>query len=491
MAVSQFRDSLQRLGLSQYHDGLVSEAFDSWEVLADITEEDLDALGVKLGHRRSFSSTRLELTSSLQILQRAIAASRKDDTQPTPAADVPIEHRHVPIKSEVAMPPQVSNSGVNGSSRVTTGSKRKYRRHPKPDENAPDRPPSAYVLFSNQVREHLKGRELSFTEIAKTVGERWQVLPPDEKATYESRSQAMKDHFYAQLAEYKKSQDFVDYQKYLAEFKAKHEPNNGKRLKDDKSGSPSRRSSDERLVSSPDNRESSANSSEHLYGDRRPSGFGSPQILNRVDWRPSTRSENISPDTASGMVPLEPGFSPRHNKPAFASINGPPPNNHTTSQSYRAKTQNSNSMGEHPMAISTSLAYGYHPSLTPSSSGSPPIMQSRRPTLASENSLPSLRHSDSLSSSHSAAGSPLSGSAPGSNPSSRSLPSRELPPPFASRPASGLQQLPTLPPMKAPGSPPMIQYSPSSSGLATLLRAGEHLASNGSMDGPYKESRYP
>lgn len=75
-----------------------------------------------------------------------------------------------------------------------------------------------------EVREHLKGRILSFTEIAKTVGERWQVLPPDEKATYESRSQAMKDNYYAQLAEYKKTQDYVDYQKYLAEFKAKHEP---------------------------------------------------------------------------------------------------------------------------------------------------------------------------------------------------------------------------------------------------------------------------
>lgn len=76
-----------------------------------------------------------------------------------------------------------------------------------------------------EVREQIKGQELSFTEIAKTVGERWQVLPPDEKATYENKSQAMKDHFYAQLAEYKKTQEYADYQKYLADFKAKHDPN--------------------------------------------------------------------------------------------------------------------------------------------------------------------------------------------------------------------------------------------------------------------------
>jgi hypothetical protein len=41
MAASEFWEALDRLGLSQYHDGLVQEAFDSWDVLADITEEDL------------------------------------------------------------------------------------------------------------------------------------------------------------------------------------------------------------------------------------------------------------------------------------------------------------------------------------------------------------------------------------------------------------------------------------------------------------------
>ena len=67
MAASDFYETLNRLGLSQYHDSLVQEAFDSWDVLADITEEDLwvidlhprccdpilqliirDAIGVKL-----------------------------------------------------------------------------------------------------------------------------------------------------------------------------------------------------------------------------------------------------------------------------------------------------------------------------------------------------------------------------------------------------------------------------------------------------------
>lgn len=41
MAASDFWKALDRLGLSQYHDRLVQEAFDSWEVLPDIMGEDL------------------------------------------------------------------------------------------------------------------------------------------------------------------------------------------------------------------------------------------------------------------------------------------------------------------------------------------------------------------------------------------------------------------------------------------------------------------
>lgn len=63
-----FRRGLERLGLGEYYNGFVAEAFDSWEVLAQITEDDLyvvcfvsscstndsrrTALGVRLGHRR-------------------------------------------------------------------------------------------------------------------------------------------------------------------------------------------------------------------------------------------------------------------------------------------------------------------------------------------------------------------------------------------------------------------------------------------------------
>lgn len=41
MTALNFREALDRLGIGQYHDLFIQEAFDSWEVLADITEKDL------------------------------------------------------------------------------------------------------------------------------------------------------------------------------------------------------------------------------------------------------------------------------------------------------------------------------------------------------------------------------------------------------------------------------------------------------------------
>jgi len=72
------------------------------------------------------------------------------------------------------------------------------------------------------MREALKGQELSFTEIAKVVGERWRDLPMDAREACECQANAAKEKYYAELAEYKKSSQYDTYQKYLKDFKAKH-----------------------------------------------------------------------------------------------------------------------------------------------------------------------------------------------------------------------------------------------------------------------------
>lgn len=77
------------------------------------------------------------------------------------------------------------------------------------------------------MRDRLKGQDLSFTEIAKIVGERWQVLSAHEKEPCERQAQTMKEKYYADLTEYKKTPQYNLYQDYLAEFKAKHSQQQG------------------------------------------------------------------------------------------------------------------------------------------------------------------------------------------------------------------------------------------------------------------------
>lgn len=201
----ELRSIFAELGLSQYLDDFIDQGFDTWQTILDITESDFDVLKVKLGHRRK--------------LQRKIANSRgySSDRALEPRNSPPFDR---PIEEAQKIKTETRESGV------TLGTKRKYRRHPKPDENAPERPPSAYVIFSNKMREELKGRNLSFTEIAKLVGEKWQNLSLSQKELFEQQASAAKEKYNNELIEYKKTNLYKEYSGYLADFKARHSRQN-------------------------------------------------------------------------------------------------------------------------------------------------------------------------------------------------------------------------------------------------------------------------
>lgn len=206
--------ALSGLGLSQYLDCLVQAGFDSWETLMEITEQDLESLNVKLGHRRK--------------LQRQIANSRRSTER------LSSHQPHHPL----AIPMCCSSSSTSGSSGhrgTATGDgawlaptpvdapivppkKRAYVHHPKPDTNAPARPYSAYVLFSKAVREDLKFQPLSFTKISKEVGERWQRLTPEEKHGWQLQSALPWQQYRTDLAKYRLSDDYQHYRQYLSKF---------------------------------------------------------------------------------------------------------------------------------------------------------------------------------------------------------------------------------------------------------------------------------
>lgn len=77
-----------------------------------------------------------------------------------------------------------------------------------------------------EIRDQLRGKDLSFTEIAKLVGERWQELQAHEKEPCEREAQTLKDKYYSELRKYKKTPQYKEYQEYLIDFKAKHSESN-------------------------------------------------------------------------------------------------------------------------------------------------------------------------------------------------------------------------------------------------------------------------
>ncbi|KAF4634165.1 hypothetical protein G7Y89_g3945 [Cudoniella acicularis] len=200
--MTELGDIFAELGISHYLNDFIEQGFDTWDTILDITESDFDALGVKLGHRRK--------------LQRKIANSRGVSSDRALASP-----RHTPSDDRQVEEQRVVFAKTDGKDGNGQSHKRKYRRHPKPDEAAPERPPSAYVIFSNKMREELKGRNLSFTEIAKLVGENWQNLSPGEKEPYEQQAFSAKERYNNELADYKKTSSYREYSQYLAEFKAR------------------------------------------------------------------------------------------------------------------------------------------------------------------------------------------------------------------------------------------------------------------------------
>ncbi|KAI4750045.1 hypothetical protein E4T51_16593 [Aureobasidium sp. EXF-12344] len=224
---------LERLELSRYYDVFVDEGFDTWETLMDITEADLETLGVRLGHRRKLQRAILNASKDRRPLPSPFQAIAQDDLT---TQDESKKNRDYPGQQQAPQAVQETQSQEATSQKHSQSprSRRKYRRHPKHDEHAPERPPSAYVIFSKQVRDQLKGRELSFTEIAKLVGERWQELQAHEKEPCEREAQALKNTYYAELRKYQKTPQYKQYQDYLVEFKAKHSERGGSQADNNK-----------------------------------------------------------------------------------------------------------------------------------------------------------------------------------------------------------------------------------------------------------------
>ncbi|KAI9292977.1 HMG-box [Neoconidiobolus thromboides FSU 785] len=97
-------------------------------------------------------------------------------------------------------------------------SKRKYRRHPKTDPNAPAKPQTAYIKFSSSVRESGKFKQLSFTESAKVVAKLWKDLDQSTKNYFLQEAHKDRIRYREEMAVYRTSSSYREYRAYLTEF---------------------------------------------------------------------------------------------------------------------------------------------------------------------------------------------------------------------------------------------------------------------------------
>jgi hypothetical protein len=99
--------------------------------------------------------------------------------------------------------------------------KRSYRHHPRRDPNAPVRPTTGYVMFSNACRSDSETSHIQFVEMAKRVGHLWQDLGLGGRDVWINRAATRMAEYQKQYEVYKTSDDHTQYQSYLKDFRSK------------------------------------------------------------------------------------------------------------------------------------------------------------------------------------------------------------------------------------------------------------------------------
>ncbi|KAK4046716.1 hypothetical protein OIO90_006469 [Microbotryomycetes sp. JL221] len=259
---------LHSLDLSEYVQSFLQHGFDRMDSVFDIQEQDLEVLGVRRGHRRILQRelaslrgipsnvplhliARDSLTEDEQPPQNSAGPTNVQQTNKAtfylgPDGTAPNVLHSASHTATTGPKASATTAAVAASSKITGASsssgalaasmasnepnvnqhvgaestKRRYRRHPKTDPHAPVKPVSAYVAFSHTVREEMRGA--SFTEVAKSVGERWQGMPKEEREALEAKAAAAKEAYIDALAAYRETPEYAAHQQYLSEFKRKH-----------------------------------------------------------------------------------------------------------------------------------------------------------------------------------------------------------------------------------------------------------------------------
>lgn len=96
----------------------------------------------------------------------------------------------------------------------------------KKDKNAPKRPTGSYFLFCNEIRKEVtealpEALRKKISEAAKEMGKRWAALGDEKKQSYKDQSAKLKVEYDEKLEEYKKSDEYAEYEAAKKAYQAK------------------------------------------------------------------------------------------------------------------------------------------------------------------------------------------------------------------------------------------------------------------------------
>lgn len=103
-----------------------------------------------------------------------------------PSATAQAHHHHHANPMAVA-----PTSGTPGRKPMSKEEKKALRKERKAnrDPNAPKRPPSAYLLFQNEIREEMRQqyKDLTYSEVLGKISEAWKALTEEQRKVSTSR----------------------------------------------------------------------------------------------------------------------------------------------------------------------------------------------------------------------------------------------------------------------------------------------------------------
>jgi hypothetical protein len=89
---------------------------------------------------------------------------------------------HAPNPAMAAIAPTSGTPGRKPMSKEEKKALRKERKANR-DPNAPKRPPSAYLLFQNEIREDMRQRykDLTYSDVLGKISEAWKALTEEQR----------------------------------------------------------------------------------------------------------------------------------------------------------------------------------------------------------------------------------------------------------------------------------------------------------------------